>query len=753
MKIIYSLAASLLVTLSASAQSGPAQYVNPFIGTSNFGTTQPGPVVPMGLVSMSPFTTMPHEAHKINVDGHWCSTPYFFENPYCAGFTQVNLSGVGCPDLGSLLLMPTTGKLEVDVKKYYSKLTDQQASAGYYVANLEKYGVKAEMTTTTRTTLSRYTYPAGESNLLFNIGYGLTTESGGYAKIVSNTEIEGYKIMGDFCYGEPQSVIPIYFVAKLSKPAKLSYWKYQDEMAGGKGQWSGYSGKFKIYTKYNREMAGDNIGVAFSFPTTENEAVELRVGISYVSIANARQNLEAEQGTASFDKIHADAVAAWNKVLSVVTLDGGTDDEKVQFYTGLYHNYIHPNVLQDVNGEYPAMESGKTLKVKAGTDRMTMFSGWDVYRVTPMLGSIFYPERQKNMALSMMDMYRETGNLPKFEVLGQEFSVMEGDAALPYLTACYFLGLTKDIEPMELYQAMLKNATEPEETNRIRPRYKFYADNGYVPFLTANDNSVSQALEYYIADYSVAQVAKSLGRTDDYEMLMKRVNGWKKYFDKNHKLLHPVLPDGSFMPNFNPLMGENFEPSHGFHEGTSWNYSFAIPFDIEGLIKLHGSSKSFVDSLTVAFEKGRFDMGNEPDMGYPYYFSYVKGSEWLTQKWARECLKRYYGNKPGGLPGNDDAGTMSAWQMFTMMGIYPACPGVPEYVFSTPVFNKITIQLDPRFYTNKELVIEGVNASPENIYIEKIEVGGKPYKGYFISQDKLMNAGTVKIYCTNKPKK
>lgn len=751
----------LLVCLSvvgAKAEVKPivgsaSRYVNPFIGTSNYGTTQPGPVVPGGMVSMSPFNTISRAEHRIHSD-NWCSTPYEYTNTWCIGFTQVNLSGVGCPDLGSLLLMPTAAGLEIDYQKYASKLYDQTASAGYYSARVGNDRILSEMTATRRTTRSRYTFNAGQNNVLFNIGRGLSTESGSYARKVSPTEIEGFRLMGDFCFEQPQSIIPIYFVVRTSRAAEaVRYWKKQPVLPKGFAS-SMFNGVYKLYDHYSRDIAGDDIGVAFSFNCRQDEQIEVSVGVSYVSIENARANLDAEQGVGSdalaFDQIKADAVSQWDKVLGVVELQGGTEDQKTQFYTSLYHNWIHPNTLSDVNGDYPKMGSGEPMRLEREKERLTMFSGWDVYRITPFVGALFYPERQALMARTMMDMYRENGSLPKFEIAGQDFQVMEGDAALPYMTACYFLGLTKGIDTEEMYQAMLKNAMG--ETY-VRGKLDFYNKNYYVPLTREFDNSVSRALEFYIADWSLAQMAKKLGREADYQMLMARAMGYKKYFDPVYGLLRPVMPDGTFMEGFNPLEGRNFEPSNGFHEGTSWNYTFAIPYDIGGLIKLFGSSKRFTEALDACFTRGYFDMTNEPDMSYPYLFSYVKGEQWRTQYWVNECLTKYFGNKPGGLPGNDDAGTMSAWQMLSMMGIYPACPARADYVITTPTFDRVTIALDPAYSGgNHKLTIEARNRTSENIYIEKIELDGKPYRSYFIKHDDLIKASRLTIYCTDKPR-
>lgn len=747
--IFLALTVSAYSVAGVFAQEMPASYVNPFIGTSNFGTTQPGPVVPMGMVSMSPFNTIDMPGHKIRYDGGWCSTPYVYENKFFAGFTNVNLSGVGCPDLGSLLLMPTTGELKVDVKEYSAELSAQEAVAGYYSANVGRYGVETEMTTTERTSISRYTYPAGESNILLNIGVGLTNETGGFARIVSSREVEGYKLMGTFCYGEPQSLIPIYFVARISKPAEIKYWKKQDVLSGARHEWDSFSGKYKIYTRYQREMAGDNIGVAFSFNTTQAEQVCISVGVSYVSQENARENLDSEQAGKSFDDIKAEAFSKWNNILSKVEVEGGSADQKSMFYTAIYHTYIHPNILQDKNGQYPAMESRVTLKRDKG-NRLSMFSGWDVYRINGALISLIDPQRGSDFAQSLMEMYKEAGNLPKFEVNSGEFMVMQGDPALPYLTDLYMRGALKGMNTNELYEAMRKNAFTEGANNRVRRDNDFYSKNGYVPFLSPYDNSVSQALEYYVADWALAQMAKELGRTDDYNALMKRAMGYKIYFDPKQGLLRPVEPDGKFMEGFDPLQGENFAPVHGFHEGTSWNYSFYIPHDIPGLIKLHGGAKNFVSRLDKCFKNGLFDMANEPDMGYPYYFSYVKGEEWRTQKLVRELVEKHFHNTPGGLPGNDDTGTLSAWLSFAMMGLYPPLPGEPNFIITAPMFDKITISLDTNFYSKNKLTIRGVNVSKENVYVSKVTLNGKPFSGRFITQEQLVNGGELVIYCSDK---
>ncbi|MEN0051480.1 MAG: GH92 family glycosyl hydrolase, partial [Bacteroidota bacterium] len=347
----------LLVSLNFFAQQ-PTDFVDPFIGTSNYGATNPGAVLPAGMVSVVPFNVAfkKGEENKFEKDSEWHSRPYVYENKFLTGFSHVNLSGVGCPDLGSILLMPTTGELELDAEKYGSTYANEVASSGYYSNTLDKYDIKTEVSATLRTGISRYTFPAGQSHILLNLGLGLTNETGAMLQIKSDTEVEGYKLIGTFCY-HPEDVRPVYFVAKFSKAAK-SYgaWKKMPAFEGVEGAWTKYNDQYKPYEQYQHPMVGENIGTYFSFDTEEGEAIEVKVGVSYVSIENARKNLEAEQENFEFEQTRQRAVAAWNKLLSRIQVEGGTKEDKTIFYTALYHVLLHPNILQDVNGEYPSME-------------------------------------------------------------------------------------------------------------------------------------------------------------------------------------------------------------------------------------------------------------------------------------------------------------------------------------------------------------------------------------------------------------
>lgn len=732
---------ALTSALFVSAQE-PVDYVNPFVGTTNYGTTNPGAVVPQGMMSATPFNVMGSEDNKYDKDKQWWSTPYEVNNKYLTGFSHVNLSGVGCPDLGSLLLMPTSGELNVKYTQYGSEYTDEVAVPGYYSNMLTKYGIKCEMTATPRTSRARFTFHRGQGNLLMNLGEGLTNETGATVRFVNDREIEGSKLLGTFCYN-PQAVFPIYFVMRIDKaPATRGYWKLQRPMQGVEAEWDGYSGKYKLYTSYSKEMSGDDVGAWFTFDTTEGEAIEVSIGVSFVSIENARLNLETEQpaGT-TFDQIRAQARKKWNEDLSRILVEGGTEEQKGVFYTALYHTMIHPNILQDVNGQYPQMEGDKILTTDR--NRYTVYSLWDTYRNFHQLMTLVYPERQMDMVRTMLDMYREHGWFPKWELYGRETLTMEGDPSIPVIVDTWMKGL-RDFDINLAYEGMYKSATTPGKDNLMRPDIDDYIAKGYCPLMEQYDNSVSHALEYYIADYSLYTLAKALGKTEDAKLFYDRSMGYKHYYCKEFGTLRPILPDGTFYGPFDPLQGANFEPSPGFHEGNSWNYTFYVPHDVKGLAKLMGGQKRFVNKLQMVFDKGYYDPANEPDIAYPYLFSYFKGEEWRTQKLVKELLAKHYTTKPNGLPGNEDTGTMSSWAIFSMMGFYPDCPGVPEYTLTTPTFDKITIKLDPAYWGTDKLVIRKEGGDG---YIDQIRLGGKKYSKYRLTHEDLIHAGEITFIC------
>ncbi|WP_251795787.1 MULTISPECIES: GH92 family glycosyl hydrolase [unclassified Arenibacter] len=724
----------IILCIGAYAQKRPVDYVNPFIGTSNFGTTNPGPIAVRGMVSVAPFNVAGPKNLPLEKDSRWLSTPYVKENTFLTGFSHVNLSGVGCPELGVILAMPTTGDLEVDHLKYGTSYSNEVSKVGYYSNTLDDYNIKVEATATTRVGVSKYYFPKGDANILINLGLGLTNEQGASVRVVSSSEIEGMRSVGSFCYYKAEEAYPVYFVARFSRPAdEFGVWKKPMIYKGAEAEWMGYNGKVRLMPGYAMEVVGDSIGGYMRYNFKEPTVVEMKVGVSYVSIENARENLEKETATKSFDQILAEARENWNGYLSKIQVEGGIEDDKVKFYTALYHTLIHPGTLNDFNGDYPKMGTREVLKIQ--DTRYTVFSLWDTYRNLHQLMSLVYPKQQSDMVKSMLQIYDESGWLPKWELNATETTTMVGDPAGIVIADTYLKGI-RDFEVEKAYSAMVKSADQIEG-NPLRPGLKDYLEKGYLTTKTTNSGSVSTTQEYNISDYAIAQLAKVLGKKKDYQRFSQRSISYRNLFDREFKLLRPRNDDGSWVSPYNPEAGANFVKNLGFIEGNAWQYSFMVTHDIQGLMKLIGGPKPFVNRLQDVFDKGHFDMANEPDIAYPYLFNYVKGEEGRTQKMVSDLLNTYYKNSADGLPGNDDTGTMSAWAVFSMMGIYPISPVNPIYALTTPRFNKITIHLDNRYYQKEKLVITS-NISEKNRYIDHIDLQGRPHREYFISHDELI---------------
>ena len=557
---------------------------------------------------------------------------------------------------------------------------------------------------------------------------------------VSDTEIEGMRLLGTFCYTN-QAVFPIYFVVRISHRAKsVNYWKLQPKMTGIEAAWSGDSGEYKLYQNYAREIMGDDIGAIFSLgnlaPGTE---VVVKVGISYVSMENARKNLDAEVGTRSFDEVRAMAHDKWNEALGRIRVDGGTESDRTIFYTALYHSLLHPNIVSDINGEYPAMESDAVSV--ADYDRYTVFSLWDTYRNVHQLLTLVYPDEQTDMIRSMVGMAKEWGWLPRWELYGRETFTMEGDPAIPVIVDSYLKGL-RDFDIEAAYEAMKRSATTPGNYNAIRRDIDPYIERGYIPVGLfaqdmSGDNSVSHALEYYVADNALAALAEERGDKEFAKTLRERAKGWKHYYSKADGAMRPIGEDGKYVGEFDPTAGANFSNTIGFHEGSSWNYTFFVPHDIDGLIKAMGGKRAFTDKLWMIFEEGHYDPTNEPDIAYPYLFSRIAGEEWRTQLLVKELLDKNYTTTPDGLPGNDDTGTMSAWAVFSMMGIYPDCPGEPYYTITTPRFKHIEVDT---MHGTITITTEG-----EGNRIKSMKLGGKALTSYRISHNDLMTGKELNI--------
>ena len=646
-KILFVIALLLLIVcsscdkvLESTRPHDLAGYVNPFIGTSNYGATNPGAIAPRGMVNVSPFNVSGSQ-NLLEKDSQWLSTPYVYENTFLTGFSHVNLSGVGCPDLGVVLTMPTTGVLETDHLKYGSTYSNEIAKAGYYSSTLDKYDIKVQSTATTRTGVSNYLFPKGKSNILLNLGLGLTNEQGGSIRVVSPTEIEGVRNVGAFCYYKADESYPLYFVAKFSEPSnEFGVWKNSLEEKGVESEWMPYNGKTRYYKNFSKQIIGDSIGAYMRYDFKKSTSVEVKIGVSYVSIDNARENLLNETRELSFEEIYDQTRSKWNDLLSKIKVEGGTKDDKTIFYTALYHCLIHPNTLNDVNGEYPKMTTRETLKTN-GT-RFTVFSLWDTYRNLHSLMSLVYPKQQSDMVKSMLSIYDESGWLPKWELNATETTTMVGDPAGIIIADTYLRGI-KDFDIEKAYKAITKSATQLDY-NFLRPGIKEYVKRGYLTTSSTKSGSVSTTQEYNITDFAISQLAKSMNKKEDEIFYGKRSISYRKLFDSEFGLLRPKNPDDSWVTPFSPNTGANFQKNLGFIEGNSWQYTFMVTHDTRGLMKLIGGKEAYSNQLQKVFNSNQFDMANEPDIGYPYLFNYVSGQEWRTQNKVSKLIKQHFNN-------------------------------------------------------------------------------------------------------------
>ena len=469
----------------------------------------------------------------------------------------------------------------------------------------------------------------------------------------------------------------------------------------------------------------------------EPTSVEVKIAVSYVSIENARENLEKETKGLSFEDVFKKTSTKWNDLLSKIIVEGGSKDVKTIFYTALYHTLIHPNTLNDVNGEYPKMATRETLKTE-GT-RFTVFSLWDTYRNLHSLMSLVYPKQQSDMVKSMLSIYDESGWLPKWELNATETTTMVGDPAGIIIADTYLRGI-QDFDVEKAYEAMTKSAMQLEN-NALRPGIKEYIERGYLTTASTKSGSVSTTQEYNITDFAIAQLADALNKKEDEVFYRKRSISYRKLFDKEFNLLRPREADASWVRPFTPETGANFQKNLGFIEGNSWQYTFMVAHDTKGLMQLMGGENTYSKQLQKVFDSGQFDMANEPDIGYPYLFNYVPGQEWRTQNKVSELISTHFKNTPDGLPGNDDTGTMSAWLIYSMMGLYPISPADAVYAVTTPTFDKITIQLDSRYYDQSQLVIEKEGKG----VIKHLKLGEEIHKGFFVNHSELVQSNCLKI--------
>lgn len=703
-KKFFALVAFLTVGMGAWAQNF-TQYVDPYIGTGGHGHVFLGANVPYGLVQVGP------TQYKRGWD--WCSG-YHYSDSVIIGFGQMHLSGTGIGDLGDIALLPLTDASQRDVMFSHK---GEHARPGYYSVML-KSGVKVDLTATARVAFHRYSYPADAQtafvrlDLAQGIGWDKMTKSA--FKQNSPTEVSGYRYSTGWAKDQR-----VYFVAQFSRPVNVA------------------------------KAQGDSLAV-FSTPNND-EPLLVKVGISPVSEDNARANIAAELPSWDFRGTVAKANEAWNNELGKIVITTDDDAARRTFYTAMYHSMFAPSVFNDVNGDY----RGADGKVYHGDFKnYTTFSLWDTYRAAHPLMTIIHPEKQRDIAQTMLHIYEQQGKLPVWHLVGNETDCMVGNPGIPVLIDLALKGF--DVDKNKVLEAAKASAMRDERGMGLLKKY------GYLPCdLDPEYETVAKGLEYALADAGIAKLAKQLGRTDDYNYFYKRSQSYKDhYFDKNTGFMRGKTSEGKFREPFDPF--NSVHRQDDYTEGNAWQYAWLVPHDVHGLVKCFGGEKPFVaklDSLFILEGKmgadaspdisgliGQYAHGNEPSHHIIYMYNYV-GMPWKAAPKLRQVMNTLYNDGIDGLSGNEDVGQMSAWYILSSMGLYQVEPAGGKYIFGSPLFNKTVVNVGG----GKTFTIEAKNNSAKNIYIQSAKLNGKRYTRSYIDYKDIMKGGILEFVMGDQP--
>ncbi|HEY5404561.1 MAG TPA: GH92 family glycosyl hydrolase [Pyrinomonadaceae bacterium] len=683
--------------------------VDPFIGTGGHGHTYPGATVPFGMVQLSPDTRL------TGWDG--CSG-YHYSDKAIYGFSHTHLSGTGISDYGDILFMPALSfsPYLVTAQPQYSASfshENETASPGFYSVKLDD-GIRVELTATARVGFHRYTFPADsrEAVVMVDLKHRdrlLDSD----LRIVDNTHVEGFRRSTGWAKNQI-----VYFAAEFSKPFELS------DAAQPQGP--------------------HLIKTIFKFANPEQLLV--KVGISSVSIEGAKKNLQTEISDWNFDRVHSDAVAAWNKELNKIQVAGGSDDQLKTFYTALYHTAITPNLFMDVDRQYLGHD-GKIHKTE-GWNYYTVFSLWDTFRAAHPLYNIIDQKRSTDFIKTFLAQYKEGGRLPVWELAGNETDTMIGYHAVSVIADAMAKGATGF--DRELAFEAMKHSAELRHFG-----LGSYVDHGYIDMGDERE-SVSKTLEYAYDDWCIAMMAKSLGRTEDYNRYLRRAQFFKNVFDRESGFVRPRTNAGWLSP-FEPR-----EVNFSFTEANSWQYSFFVPQDISGLIELMGGEQKFAQKLDELFTAesqttgrnqvditgliGQYAHGNEPSHHVAYLYDYAR-QPWKAQARLRQIMDQFYKAEPDGLIGNEDCGQMSAWYVLSAAGFYPVTPGSDIYAIGTPLFPELRFNLE----NGKSFVVKARNVSSKNFYIQSATLNGKPYRKSFLHHKDLAAGGELIFEMGDKP--
>lgn len=716
-------------------------YVNTFIGTGGHGHTFPGATTPYGMVQLSPDTrTLGWDA---------CGG-YHYTDSSIIGFSHTHLSGIGISDLGDILFMPFSGEAKVisgtpenPDEGYRSRFKheSEKTEPGYYSVKLEDYNIQAELTATTRAGFHRYTFNnKGKGGIIIDLAHTIYPDKNPSHefRIISDTEIEGYKGSGG--WAEDQQ---IYFYAKFNKPFNCVFFDNGKKLDQSK-------------TAKSKKLLA-----VLTFDTKDGKELLAKVGISPVDYEGSKNNLNTEIPGWDFDEVKEAAHKVWLDELSKINVQGGTNNEKTIFYTSLYHASISPFTFSDVDGRYRGMD--KNMYQSNGKVIYTVFSLWDTFRANHPLKTIIDPERDNDFIQTLLHKYDEGGALPMWELVGNYTGCMIGYHSVPVIVDAYFKGI-RNFDVQKAYKAMVEASTYKIDgilfpskgvQQKLMPLGKKYnAELGFIPYDLEN-KSVSKGLEYAYDDWCIAQMAKELGKPDDYAHFMERSKRYAEYYDKESGFMRGKDKNGEWRPNFNPRRSDHNE--NDYTEGNAFQWSWFAPHDVAGLVDLVGGKAKFAANLDTLFSTsselvgenisgditgliGQYAHGNEPSHHITHLYNFV-GQSWKTQELTNKIMSELYFNAPNGLAGNEDCGQMSAWYVLNAMGFYSFYPGEPVYSIGRPVFDKVEINLT----NGKVFTVVAKNNSTENKYIQSAKLNGESLTTAFFTHNDIVNGGTLEF--------
>ena len=699
-----------LAALGCSPRSAdPVDYVNPFIGTGFHGHTYPGATTPFGMVQLSPDTRA----------GNWdACAGYHYSDTTIDGFSHTHLSGTGCADLADILFHPTTREIvihdgECVLQPYFFSHDDERASCGYYAVTLPDVNIGVELTAAPRTGVHRYTFTGkGPRQVIVDLLHTVTEEKIDLCELrrTAPGELAGMR--------RTQGWVPnqyVFFAARFSEP-------FADV-----------------------QLLGDKQAVLTFAPDVRT--LTIAVGLSSVSVENARMNSLAEVPELDFDAVHARAVGQWRKALGDIVVEGGSRDEMTNFYTAQYHTKLTPNLMRDVNGEYRRHDQ-TVARMPEGESYYSTFSLWDTFRAWNPLQTLVDTALVNDMIRSMLDMYDSTGELPIWPLASGETGTMIGYHAVSVIADAYLKGI-RGYDADKALEAMIRSS------NINKKGSDYYTVQGYIPSNIKRE-SVSCTLEYAYDDWAIARMAQAMGRDDVFGEYARRALNYVNVFDGSTCFFRGRQSDGNWSAPF-----EEFATGRDYTEATPWHYRFFVPHDVNGLIQLFGSREAFIREMDRLFTlesdemqldvsdvtglMGQYAHGNEPSHHMAYLYNYV-GQPWKTQELTRRLLHEMYAPTPEGIIGNEDCGQMSAWYVFSSLGFYPVCPGSNEFALTAPQFPKAVVRLA----NGRTLTVTADNPR-RSVYIASVTLDGKPIDRNYITYDELMQGGELHFALRPRP--